>query len=176
MSARAKQITSKIDNEKLTLTITVVGKEPIIIGVKDLDQDMVNMATLHGLKQKIVDAAALGASYSTREKYEAMSVVVERITGEFPSWNVRSEGGGSVTGLLFRALCRLYPEKDPSVLRAYHDGLSKSEQCALRKNPKVAVVIEELKAEKVDTKGVDSDLLLDALDGLDNLDGGQNND
>lgn len=165
---KERQIKSTIDTNKQTLTIEVAleGKEPFKLGLDDLHADMVVHAALHGLKQKVVDAAALGAGYTLTEKYLAMQEVIERLFSAEPTWNKRAEGGGSVTGLLYRALVRLYPDKEVETIREYHDKLDKSQQYALRKNPKVAAIIEEIKAESVDTSAVDTDSMLDELGGL----------
>lgn len=164
---KERQIKSDIDLKKGVLTISTTGKDDIVVEIKGLDKTIAQHAMLHGLKQKIVDSAALGSSYTLSEKYDAMMETFERLTlKELPSWNKRAEGGGSVTGLLFRALVRLYPDKDTIVLREYHDKLDKSQQHALRQNPKIASIIEDIKAESVKTSGVDTDALLGELDGL----------
>ena len=162
------QIKSIVDVDNNTLTITVEGKEPIIINSTNLLEAIRNHAVLHGLKQKIVDSAALPSGATLTEKYLAMRDTFERITGmngAEPSWNKGGDGSsGTATGLLFKALCRLYPAKTPEVLRAYHDKLDKSQQAALRKNPKVAAVIEEIKAESIKTAGIDTNDLLAELE------------
>ena len=162
--AKVREIKSTIDVTTNSLRIDVVGHESLIIDCTTLLSDIATHAMLHGLKQKICDSAALGAGYTLAEKYTAMLETMTRITDETaPSWNKRAEGGGSVTGLLYRALLRLYPDKPAEKLRSYHDGLDKKQQAALRGNPKIATIIEEIKAEAVDTKGIDSDELLSGL-------------
>lgn len=162
----AREIKSTIDIDNKTLTIATEGKNDIVVKLSELDNGIIEYSALHGLKQKIVDAAALGAGYSLTEKYNAMLEVFERITGDDPSWNKRAEGAGTITGLLFRALCRLYPNKNPDTLRAYHDKLDKSQQAALRKSATIAPIIEQIKMESVSTKGIDTTGLLDELEGL----------
>ena len=162
----AREIKSTIDLEAGTLTIETVGKADIVIYASELHADIKLHATLHGAKQKIVDSAALGRDFTLTEKYNAMVETFDRITSSDPSWNKRAEGSATVTGLLYRALCRLYPDKSPEALRAYHDKLDKSQQSALRKNPKIAPIIEEIKLEKVSTTGIDSDSLLNELEDI----------
>ena len=163
---KVREIKSTIDTTSNTLTINTDGKDEIIIRLSALNQSMIDHAALHGLKQKICDGAALGIGYTLTEKYNAMLEIVERISGDDGSWNKRAEGAGAITGLLFRALVRLYPAKSSEVLRAYHDKLDKVQQAALRKNPKVAAIIEDIKAESVKTAGIDTTGMLDELEGL----------
>ena len=162
----AREIKSTIDTNTNTLRIEVAGKQDIVVLLGMLSSEMLDHACLHGLKQKIVDSAALGQGYTLTEKYNAMVETFDRITSSDPSWNKRAEGSSTVTGLLYRALCRLYPDKSPEALRAYHDKLDKSQQSALRKNPRIAPIIEEIKLEKVSTTGIDSDSLLNELEDI----------
>lgn len=158
----AKIIETNVDVQKKELVINTVGNPELIIRLDELTTDMLEHAALHGLKQKIVDAAALGAGYSPTEKFIAMRDVLNRIVGG--DWNVRGEGGGTPTGLLFRALVVLYPNKDADTIREFLDGKSKSEQAALRKNPKIAGIIETIKAENAKDGGIDSEELLTGLE------------
>ena len=122
-----------------------------------LSTPMREAAMWHGLKQKLVDAAAIsrdpltGKPATIDTKYMAVKEVFDRITGVNPSWNkVRGEGGGSTGagGLLYRALVRLYDGvQTPEQVRKYLDGLNGEQQAALRGNKKVAPVILAIKAE-----------------------------
>ena len=159
-----KDIAANIDGQKMTL-VFANGKQ-ITVNAEALEADIVNRAVMHGLKQKLVDAAAIsrnpdtGATASIEDKYNAVYEVYQRLlNGE---WNKNREGGGGVSGgLLFRALCRLYAAKTPEAIREFLDGKTKAEQSALRANPKIAAIIDEIRAERV--SGVDSDDLLDEL-------------
>lgn len=166
MAANNRQITTHISIEDNTLLIKTERGE-FLIGAGTLESGIYNHAALHGLKQKIVDAAAIGAGATITDKYEAMKEVVERLTGPEPTWNKSpGSGGGARGGLLFNALCRLYPDKETDAIRVYHDKLDRSQQAALRKNTKIAAIVEEIKAERMDTSGVDTDELLNGLEGI----------
>lgn len=132
----------------------------------DLTDAILEQAVLHGLKQKLVDAAAIGRDPETgrsatpEDKFEAVKAVFDRLLAG--QWNATREGGGgSKGGLLLEALCRLYPAKTRQELRAYLDSKTTKEQAALRKNPKVAAMIAEIKAASGDD---DSDELLAELE------------
>lgn len=157
------------------LHIVVAGFPALQVQLRDLTDAMVEMAALHGLKQKIVDAAALsrcpetGRSATAADKYNAMKEVLERVrAGE---WNkARGDGtGAGAGGLLFTALCRLYTAKTPDEIRTFLEGKTTAEQAALRKNPRVAAVIETIKAERASNAdgadGADTDDMLAELEG-----------
>ncbi len=150
------------------LTINVTGQDPIRVNALELAESVSLAATLHGLKQKICDAAAIsrdpetGRPASTRDKYEAMRAVAERLlAGE---WNAR-RGDGTGTGgggLLARALVR-FTGKTPEAIREFLDGKSRAEHAALRANPKIAAIIDELRAERGGAGDVDTDEMLSEL-------------
>ena len=64
-------------------------------------------------------------------------------------------------GLLFAALCRMYAgRKTEEELREWLSTKDKKAQAELRKNPKVAAIIEQIKAERgTDDDGLGEDLL-----------------
>lgn len=138
------------------------GKQ-LVIQLRDMSEAIMEQALLHGLKQKLVDAAAIsrnpdtGRSATTDDKFAAVKEVYDRLLSG--QWNKGREGGSGAGngGLLFRALVIMYPAKTPEQLRAYLDGLDDKQQAALRKNPKVAPIIAEIRAKsaKADDNGDD---------------------
>lgn len=174
-STRIPAIATNVVDDALTLTFSD-GKQ-LTIRVGELTQEVGLEATLHGLKQKLVDAAAFsrnpatGLSATIEDKYAAVKEVYDRLVSGGP-WNkVRDGGSVSSGGLLLAALIRMYEGKrTPESLRTYLEGKTNEDKASLRKNPKIAAIIEEIKAERAPTGGVDSDSLLDELDGLDGLD------
>lgn len=149
--------------------VTFADDSRITLQLGDLSDEVLAQAVLHGLKQKLVDAAAIGRNPDTgrsatlADKKAAVMTVYNRLLEG--SWNApRGEGGMGSGGLLFRALCRLYSAKTPEQIREFLEGKDKTAQAALRKNPKVAAIIEELKAESDDTGDVDTDDLLNELE------------
>lgn len=130
----------------------------------DLTTEIRQMALIHGLKQKLVDAAAIsrnpdtGKSATAEDKYQAVKEVYDRLL--LGQWNAeRGEGAGT---LLLQALCRMH-NKDATVVREWLGKKSADEQKALRTNPKVAAVIAQIQAERAKLEGIDSDKMLDEL-------------
>lgn len=151
------------------LTLSFANGETIRLNVCALSEDIVRQATVHGLKQKLVDAAAIarntetGRSATVDDKFLAVKEVYDRLLAG--NWNKpRAEGSDSgASGLLFKALCRMAPSKSPSEIRAYLDGLDKKQQAALRASSRVAPIIEAIRAEQAKDGGIDGDALLDGL-------------
>ena len=147
---RIPAINAEIEGNKLTLTFA--NGEVLVMNAGTLSNEITAAAIMHGLKQKLVDAAAIarnpetGRSATIEDKYEAVKVVYDRLLSGM--WNApRGEGGAPTGGYLLQALCRLYPAKSVENLRAFLEGKTDKEKAALRKNPRVAEIIETIKAE-----------------------------
>lgn len=154
------------------LRITSPEGHLIHVNATELSDEIRHAALMHGLKQKIVDAAAIsrnpetGRSATITDKFDAMSEVATRLyAGE---WNKRRESGeGSGTGgLLFAALVRLYAgRKTDDEIRAFLATKTDKEQAALRASSRVAPIIQAIKDERAAKKGLpDGDDLLAGLD------------
>lgn len=152
-----------------TLTLAFANGESLTIGVMDLTPDLISQAVIHGLKQKLVDAAAIsrnpetGRAATVQDKYEAVKTVYDRLLSG--SWNAVREGGGQSGGLLFKALLRMYAgRKTEQDIRAFLEDKSDAEKTALRKNPRVAQIIEDIRAETGKAASIDTDSILGELD------------
>ena len=143
--------TSRMGDPNNGLRLAFANGQTLSLQLADLNEGVIAYAVLHGLKQKLVDAAAIarnpdtGRSATIEDKYEAVKAVYDRLLSGL--WNApRGEGGTGTGGLLFRALCRMYPAKTPEALREFLSTKTAAEQAALRKNPRVAAIIDELRA------------------------------
>jgi len=167
-TTRTPTLTTDIFGDNLTLNFAN-GKE-LSIDVTALHPDIIKQATLHGLKQKLVDAAAIGRdmvtgkSATVDEKMEAVLTVYRRITGENPSWNAAREGVEKTGGLFIRAMMEL-TGKTKSQLDEQLATLTKEQVSALKKNPKVMEIIARLEIAKVVDHSA-SDELLSQLGGM----------
>lgn len=152
------------------LTLTFSDGRAIELDATRLVPDMQMAAMLHGLKQKLVDAAAIardtetGRSATLTDKFEAVKEIFDRITGDEPSWNKVREGGVVAgSNLLIRALMKM-GDKSRETVELFLAKKSKEEKMALRKNTKVAAIILELQAAG-GNKNIDTDSMLDDLMG-----------
>ena len=150
------------------LTLTFANGKILTIGKDDLTEEQRTRALLRGVKEKLVDAAAIscnpetGRSATIDDKYNAVKAVYDRLLAG--QWNAAREGGGHSGGLLFKALCRMYAGKEPEQIMTFLAGKTDADKTALRKNPKVAAIIEEIRAETGKAANIDTDELLAELD------------
>lgn len=164
---RQRDIRAEVNPDTGILALAFSNGQKIQLHVSEMPDAVRAMATLHGFKQKLVDAAAIardpatGKSATIRQKYEAVKTVYDRLmSGE---WNAERGDGTSGAGLLFQALCRLYPQKSQDELRGWLDGKDAKQQAALRANPKIAEHIRAIQAERAAAGGIDTDSMLDEL-------------
>ena len=152
-----------------TLALTFANGETLIMRGDTLNSDVQQYAMMHGLKQKLVDAAAIsrnpenGRAATIEDKFAAVKAVYDRLLAG--QWNATREGGGQSGGLLFKALCRMYSTKSPEQIAAFLAGKTDAEKTALRQNPKVASIIEAIRAETGRAANIDTDELLAELEG-----------
>lgn len=121
-------------------------------------------AALHGFKQRLADAAALGrdgetgASASPEEKAANIQALIDHYESGAEGWNItRTGGGGKSSGLLVRALMELSGESAEAV-KAKVEAWTPKERAAVETSAKVKPVIDRMKAAGVE--GVDAESLL----------------
>jgi len=158
------------DNDTLTFAVVDCGEFSIIPG--QLAETIRNRALIHGIVQKISDAAAMGKDATPSDKFAAMKSVADRLAeGE---WSKRTgEGTGAVAGIIYRAFREFAeasakaakkPVPTDEAIRAVYDAKSRADQLALRTVPAIATIIERMKSEKGSTgTSVDVDALLGDL-------------
>ena len=137
---RNATITATINGN--TLTLTFANGETLTMRADALNSDVQQYAMMHGLKQKLVDAAAIsrnpetGRAATVEDKYQAVNVVYNRLLSG--QWNATREGGGGGGGLLAQALTRMYAgRKTAEDIKAFLAEKTDAEKTALRKNPRV---------------------------------------
>lgn len=165
--ARQAQIT--VERIADDLVIEFAHGKRIELNPVDLADSVYKQAVYHGLKQKLVDAAAIsrnpetGRSASIEDKYQAVKTVYDRLLAG--AWNATREGGGATGGLLLQALMRMYAgRKTPDQLREFLADKTDAEKTALRKNPRVAQIIEDIRIETGKAANIDTDELLGELE------------
>lgn len=163
---RNATITATINGTALELMFA--NGETLIMRGDALNMDVQQYAMMHGLKQKLVDAAAIsrnpetGRAATVEDKYQAVKTVYDRLLGG--AWNATREGGAT-GGLLLQALIRMYDgRRTPEDVKNFLADKTDAEKAALRKNPRVAQIIEEIRAEQGKTANIDTDELLGELE------------
>lgn len=149
-----------------TLTVTFANGKDLAIDVNNLSPEIQRMAMLHGIKQKLVDAAAIarntetGHSASIDDKYKGVKAVFDRITAPNGTWNKEKDAvpaNASGNTLLVRALMRMTGH-DKAYVDDFLSAKTKEQRTALKKNPRVLAIIAELQASSapgdVDTDGL----------------------
>lgn len=168
-----KDIEASVGNDG-TLVLEFRHGEVLRLHPELLAPEIQRAALLHGLKQKLVDAAAISRDTATGRaatiitKFDAVKEVFDRITGAggaWPSWNKpRAGGAGGQGGLLARAIAR-YKGVEVAAAKAYLDRLTDAQKQALRVDHRIATIINELRLESAKPAGIDTDALLGGLDG-----------
>ena len=168
-SATTRDIIATIDTAIGTLSLAFSNGKRIDVSEATLTPAMHTMAILHGMKQKIVDAAAIscdkitGRSATIEDKYQACREVADRITID-GQWNkIRTGNSEPKGGLLLAALIRLYPAKTTEQLVEFLGKRTKSEQAKLRNDPKIAPIIDQIRIERAGEQ-IDTDSMLEELD------------
>lgn len=138
----------------------------LVISMAMLTPAIATQCMMHGLKQKLVDAAAIsrnpdtGRSATIDDKFNAVLEVHDRLLSG--QWNkTRTDGASTKGGLLFRALCLMYADKTPDAIKAFLDKKTPAEKTALRNTAKIAAIIATFKQD--DDSDIDADTLLDEL-------------
>lgn len=173
-------IAHKIEGESIMFSVKGAGN--LILNTREVSEANRNRAMLHGMVQRISDAAAMardsktGASATPQEKFEAMRRLVEHYQSGSGEWSpARSvEGVGRPKSenanarLLRMALSLFNPAKDESVIAQFVKGLSAAQITALvvSEQLKDSVELAREQLSKEDAKlseGVNAEELLSGL-------------
>ncbi len=168
--ARKNAIVS-VETTEQSIAFVVDGVGTIDIDLASLASEVTSRAIIHGIVQKVSDAAALGKDATPSDKFQAMKAVADRLIAG--NWNKPAgETGAPVQGLIWMAyrevMQSLAAKAKKTVsdddLRAKYDAKSRADQLALRTNPEIAKVIERIKSERqTNNTVIDTDALLAEL-------------
>jgi hypothetical protein len=171
-TSKKSTITADLFVPKMTLTLTFINGKEIVIDANALNPEIRDMALLHGLKQKLVDAAAIsrnvetGKSASADDKYDAVKKIADRLMSPEGRWNEGRVAGepatsASVNSILIRAVMKMTGHSE-AYTKDWLADKTKEQRAALRKNPRVVQIMAELSAATV-VNGVNTDELLNEL-------------
>lgn len=173
---RARIITTTIDGE--VMTFNVAGAGSFTIDTSALSAEIRAAAMMHGLKQKVADAAAMslnddGLPATPADKMAAMQDVADALVAG--DWSQRASGDGSapVSGIIYRAFHQYLvnaannaglaiPDDMADKTRAMYDAKTRAEQLALRRDPAIAAIMAELRPAPKQS-AVDTGAMLTAL-------------
>ena len=165
MNTKSKPvIVTSIEGSVVTVE---VNAEPFAIDITTLAPELLNQAALHGLKQKLSDAAAIsrdpetGRSATPADKADAVRVVWERITSG-GSWNQERGSGTPQSSQLVRALMEHF-KKDRATVLTFLGNKTKEEKAALRLHSPIAAIILRYQMEAVKASTIDTDAMLAGL-------------
>lgn len=158
-------ITHEVRGTEIVFAIKEAGT--LVLNTDALSESVRSRAMIHGMIQRISDAAAISRDTETglpatpADKLARMKKLVEHYESGSPEWSIRREASESGGGLLFRALCKKFATVEPEKLREKIAGWSKSEQNAVLNSAEIKPIADELRAES--GKNVDAGKLLAEL-------------
>lgn len=154
-----------------TLTLNFITGHELSIDINKLSPEIQKQAMLHGLKQKLVDAAAIarntetGDSATAEDKYMSVKTVYDRITMPNGTWNAIREGVEKAQGGVFMRAVMELTGKTKAQLDVMLEKLSKEQIAALKKNDKIVDIMQRMEREAIANKPDNSDDLLNQLMG-----------
>lgn len=175
--AKVKTITCAFDSESGVLTFNILGAESFTVETRKLSDEMSEALKIHGLVQKISDGAAIAAAKLPKDAKKAANMKRDRMIAIRDNimngnWRKPSEGGATVSGLIFRAYAEyaanMAEAKGKTAptdekLREVYEKKTRAEKLALRKVPEIAEIMERLRSESGEAASVDTDALLGEL-------------
>lgn len=132
---------------------TVQGQpDSLRLSLDDIHPDVVRYAALHGLKQRVCDAAALdcdpetGRRPTAEDKYLEMQRIVEHLTSGTDQWRLHGEARPRLS-LLLRCLIEQFPSKSREALEEYVKSLDAKQKRALLASEPLAAIAARLRRE-----------------------------
>jgi len=162
-------ITTSVNDAMTEIKFNVKDTGSVTVRLAKLTDMVRTQATLHGIKQKICDAAAMSRDpvtfkpASAVDKLAAMREIAERLENG-GQWNGSGGGGAGDTVMLVNCLRELYPQTDDNVIVAKVTALTAMQRKAYLLDSKIAPIAARLSAERV--KGVDTAGLFSELDSI----------
>ena len=170
--ARTPAVQADVFNNTLTLNFPLTkGTPELSIDVTTLSPEIYKQAALHGLKQKLADAAAIarnpvnGATASPDDKYAAVKLVFDRLTGPNATWNAIREGVERNASPIFVRAVAEATGKDIATTSVNIKAMTKEQQAALKKNVRIVDIMQRMEREAVAAAGNVGDDLLAMLSG-----------
>jgi len=158
------------------IKFTVKDAGEITLDVSAVHEAIRQRAAIHGLVQRISDAAAIprdeetGKSATPQEKLAAMTRLVDHYASGAETWTLNREGavgGRGISGvaLLREALQLWQPEKDAGAIAEWVKKLSAKQVAALVGSSELKPHVDAVRERHLSTmaEGVDAEELLSSL-------------
>ena len=152
---RVRVITTEVKGT--TITFKVAGAGECVLDMNKMDTTLVDRAAIHGMTQRIADAAALGAGATPEEKLAEMAQLVEHYNSGTAEWNIgraAGGGGGGADALVILALMRVYGDTaeraEATITKTMEKkGLDRKKALALwAGTDKIGKAVADIKAER----------------------------
>lgn len=164
------------DASSITFTPNIAGAKPLTIRRTDIPQGVADYGVMHGLKQRLVDAAALGQFHTTGPKKGQKATIEDKWQEVLDLWaymstegkwhRVNIGGDGADTGLLVAAVMRATgaPLADVEALVQSWD---RATQAAMRDtDPTISPIVAEIRRERASANAPAVSAAATALAGL----------
>lgn len=167
-------IAHQIDGTVIKFTVKDAGE--ITLDVAAVSDAVRQRAAVHGLVQRVSDAAAIprdeetGKSATPQEKLAAMTRLVEHYSSGAVEWTLNREGSGSGRGVSGAALLRealelWQPEKGAEAIGLWVKGLTNKQIAALIGSAELKPHVDAVREKHLKDQGagVDAEELLSSL-------------
>lgn len=163
-------LATAVDQDAGTVSFTVAGFAPLVVRMERVSPECKAYAALHGIKQRGVDAGALGRGDDGKpaapaDIHASVARVVEHLNSGATEWRLAASGAGLDT-IALRAVAEVTGKTVERVREMVEAGAQAKDVTqraylnALAGSPKVAPVVARLRAEGVD---VDADAALEEM-------------
>lgn len=166
-------VTHAHDADAQTITFAVAGEAALVLNLTQLSDEVAERAFVHGMVQRISDAAAMSRDPTTgkpatpADKRARMAALVEHYESGTADWNLkRAAGNGPGEGLTIRAMGDVFhklAEECRDMVKALAAKRSITEREALAvfaSSTEIAKRIAELRAERAAEAGISADDIL----------------
>lgn len=161
--AKSNSVITHNVSEDTFITFNVLGVGSLTLDTTNLSNECRNRAMIHGMIQRISDAAAIsrdtetGQPATAQEKFDAMKRLVDHYESGTAEWSrVAAAGEGKSGGLLARALVKI-TGKPMAEVQEWMTAQDKADLSRLRHSPQVSEAIASFRS--ADTEEVAARLL-----------------
>lgn len=170
---RAPRGVLSITYNSLTKIMTMAWSDGVRVGldVSKLSDDVLEQARIHGLRQKLGDAAAMsrnpetGQSATIADKRNRVDAVAQYLRDGHWTAPTRATPETSNRAILVDALCRLNTSADRAKIADAIAAKTPAEIAAMSAVPRVASVIAAIRAERSAVSAESAESMLDELIG-----------